>query len=119
MHVFHDEAHFTRVFDELEVLISLGNVTLVEGEEYEYHLPWTGCFFWRGTHRDRFLAEIRESLDAEGNDSPFVTSWTCGKTPDVCRERIEALEDKVADVGWDRQFVSERMRRKLGETHRR
>ena len=119
VHVFHDEAHFTRVFDELEVLISLGNVTLVEGEEYEYHLPWTGCFFWRGTHRDRFLAEIRESLDAEGNDSPFVTSWTCGKTPDVCRERIEALEDKVADVGWDRQFVSERMRRKLGETNRR
>ena len=32
VHVFHDEAHFTRVFDELEVLISLGNVTVVEGE---------------------------------------------------------------------------------------
>ena len=48
-----------------------------------------------------------------------MTSWTCGKTPNVCRERVEALEDKVADVGWDREFVFERMRRKLGETNRR
>ena len=59
-HVFHDEAHFTRVFDELGILISLGNVTVVEDEEY--HVPWTGCFFWRGTYRDRFLAEIRNHL---------------------------------------------------------
>ena len=116
-HVFHDEAYFTRIFDELEILISLGNVRVVEGEEY--HVPWTGCFFWRRVYRDRFLAEIRESLDAEGKDSPFVTSWTCGKTPDVCRKRVEALEDRVADVGWDREFVFERMRRKLGETNRR
>ena len=86
-HVFHDDARFTQVFDRLEVLLALGSMGVLTGWEAE----WTpiGCFYWRGHTRDRFLAEIKESIDSEAARSPFVRSGICGDTPEDCRQYIE------------------------------
>ena len=102
-----DSERFTATFDKLEILLALGSEGVPSWMGQHWTIP--GCFFWRGTTRNRFLTEIRESLDALGNRSPYVNSGLCGNDPEECRTRIEGLEQKIAQVGWDRLFVHERM----------
>ena len=110
--IFRDSGRFTATFDKLEILLALGSEGVPSWMGQHWTLP--GSFFWRGTTRDRFLMEIRESLDALGNRSPYVNSGLCGNDPEECRTRIERLEQKIAEVGWDRLFVLERMRQDRG-----
>ena len=106
--VFRDSGRFTATFDKLEILLALG----CEGvpSPLQWSLTLLGCFFWRGATRDRFLAEIRESLEGWGERSTYVNSGMCGHDPEDCRKRIERLEEKIAEVAWDRLFILERMR---------
>ena len=106
--VFRDSGRFTATFDKLEILLALGSESVPSWMRQHWTLP--GCFFWRGATRDRFLTEIRESLEASGERSPYVNSGMCGHDPEDCRKRIERLEEKIAEVGWDRLFILERMR---------
>ena len=105
--VFRDDGRFTTTFDKLEILLALG-IESVPGWAQQWTLP--GCFFWRGTTRDRFLTEIKESLEAWGGRSAYVNSGICGHDSEDCRKRIERLEDKIAEVGWDMRFKLERIR---------
>ena len=106
--VFRDSGRFTATFDKLEILLALGSESVPSWMQQHWTLP--GCFFWRGTTRDRFLTEIRESLEAWGDRSPYVSSGMWGHDPEDCRKRIERLEQKIAEVGWDLRFKLERMR---------
>ena len=103
--VFRNSDRFTATFDKLEILLALGSESVPSGRE---HPTLLGCFFWRGATRDRFLTDIRESLNALGERSPYVNSGMCGDNPKDCRERIERLEEMIAQVGWDRFFNFER-----------
>ena len=49
-------------------------------------------------------------MEAWGERSPYVKSGLCGDDPEDCRKRIERLEEKIAEVAWDRLFILERMR---------
>ena len=69
-----------------------------------------GCFYWRGETRDRFLAEIRRSLDEEQADSPFIRSGILGKTPEDGLTHIKVLERRIEKAGWDLHFIHMRRR---------
>ncbi|MDD9981588.1 MAG: toll/interleukin-1 receptor domain-containing protein [Gammaproteobacteria bacterium] len=107
-HEFRDDDHFTQIFDKLEILLALASGGRASGPQWGYRL--VGCFFWRGTTRDRFLAEIKSSLDKDGDRSRYVRFGLCGKNPDDCRERIERLEEIIAEMSWDLRFKFDRMR---------
>ena len=112
--VFHDDADFTQAFDKLEILLALGGLGVPSGMGM-YWSP-VGCFFWRGETRDRFLAEIRQSVDTEQNRSPFLLSGIVGADPEDCLRRIETLEERVEEVGWDWPFKLKRMHGRTAQT---
>ena len=95
--VLRKNSHFTRTFDKLAILLSLGSKTVSTSRGCDYALP--GCFFWRGETRDPFLAEIKRSLEAHGDLSPYVRSGLCGSNASHCRNEIERLEQSIADTG--------------------
>ena len=107
-HAFRDDNHFTQTFDKLEILLALASGGRSSGPQLGYSL--CGCFFWRGATRDRFLAEIKSSLDGHGADSAYVTSGLCGKNSDDCRQRIDRLEHKIDEMSWDLRFKFDRIR---------
>ena len=105
---FPDEGRFIANFDKLEILLALGSQGTVTGLMGD----WSpiGCFYWRGETRDRFLAEIRRSLDEEQADSPFIRSGILGKTPEDGLTHIKVLERRIEKAGWDLHFIHMRRR---------
>ena len=101
--VFFDNVHFTRAFDKFEILVALRGLSL----NRDWPLA-VGCFFWRGATRDRFLAEIRESLQTESPDSLIPTSGLLGADREKSHWDIIALEAEIASTGWDPVFTRER-----------
>ena len=106
---FPDEGRFIANFDKLEILLALGSLGADTGGIGE----WSplGCFYWRGRTRNRFLSEIRQSLDEEQAGSPFIRTQILGKTPEEGRARIDDLETKIETAGWDLHFIHMRRRR--------
>ena len=106
---FPDEGRFIANFDKLEILLALGSQGTVTGLMGD----WSpiGCFYWRGETRDRFLAELKQSLDEEQTDSPFIRSGILGKTPEDGLTDIEVLERQIEKAGWDLHFIHMRRRR--------
>ena len=106
---FPDEGRFIANFDKLEILLALGSQGTVTGLMGD----WSpiGCFYWRGETRDRFLAELKQSLDEEQTDSPFIRSGILGKTPEDGLTDIEVLERRIEKAGWDLHFIHMRRRR--------
>lgn len=87
---FREEVHFTRTFDKLEILLALGSRATPAGALWDSALP--GCYYWRGETRNRFLAEIKESLEALEERSPYVRSG-------FLRQRRQALPQRNCAVG--------------------
>ncbi len=108
-HEFRDDNHFTQTFDKLEILLALASGARSSGPQWGYSL--LGCFYWRGRTRDRFLADIKSSLDADGDRSRYVRFELCGKNPNDCRQRIDRLEHSIAEMSWDLRFKFDRIRR--------
>ena len=106
---FPDEGRFIANFDKLEILLALGSQGTVTGLMGDW--PPIGCFYWRGETRDRFLAELKQSLDEEQTDSPFIRSGILGKTPEDGLTDIEVLERRIEKAGWDLHFIHMRRRR--------
>ena len=104
-----DEGRFIANFDKLEILLALGSAGRVTGLMGGWS-P-TGCFYLRGETRDRFLDEIRRSLNEEQAESPFIRSGILGKTPEDGLTEIEVLERRIETVGWDLHFIHMRRRR--------
>ena len=95
----YDDAQFLRSFDKLEILIALG-----AGRPSAWgngHYAPVGCFSWRGDTRNRFLAEIRDSLASHGEASPFVRSGVFGKSAGECQQAVQGLASYLSNLGWD------------------
>ena len=97
--VVHDEAHFTRLFDKLEILIALAGARANPWPGG--HFAPVGCFCWRGDTRNRFLVEIRESLESDGDASPFVRAGVFGNTAAECQKGVDDLANCLSNLGWD------------------
>ena len=93
--VFFDDVHFTRAFDKFEILVALRGLSLNRGWPLA-----VGCFFWRGETRNRFLAEIKESLEAESSQSLILASGLLERDREKAYVDIAALEAEIASTGW-------------------
>ena len=85
-----DPQRYTLLFDKLEILIALafahhGRPLFAEG-----WMP-VGAFHYRDGNRQRVLAEIRESLAADGEESPFVAAGVFGNSVAECEAKVEQL----------------------------
>ena len=107
--VFRDGPHFTRTFDKLEILLALGSKSVPRRMQWDY-FPF-GCFFWRGGARDRFLTEIKQSVEVQENLSPYVRSGICGTDTETCQKNIVQLERIIAETRWDLRFTIEHTNR--------
>ena len=112
-HAFRDDHHFTHTFDKLEILLALASGGSSSGPQWGYSL--LGCFFWRGVTRDRFLPEIKSSLDGHGDCSPYVRFGLCGKNSHDCQQRVDRLEHNIAEMAWDHKFRFDRIRQTLSK----
>ena len=83
------EERYTLLFDKLEILMELNCV-------YHDSLPLPGAFEYRYENSGRILREIRESLTARGDESPFVTCDIFGETAGRCRKELEKWEEWTA-----------------------
>ena len=92
-----DDIRFTRVFDELEILIALagGGVQRWSGR---YAAPVCSCF-WRGRNYGRIVADIRDSVARDQADSAYVRSGIIGGDWQDCYERVRDLDDFVGTIG--------------------
>lgn len=87
--IMPDADRYTLLFDKLEILMTL-NFAHHEFEDWRELLP--GAFVNRRKNRNLILQEIRESLAAMGNESPFVTSNIFGSTVECCLQKLTTLE---------------------------
>ena len=91
-----DSIRYRFVFDKLEILMALsyahhaGNAS---SEDWYWTIP--GTYTYQRENRNRVLQEIRESLDAMGDESPFVTCNIFGRTAGHCMQGLKALEEFI------------------------
>lgn len=86
-----DPQRYTLLFDKLEILIALAFA--------RYGTPflkgWMPCgafrYRYQGTNCERVLTEIRESVAADEEESPFVVSRLFGDSVAECEATIEQL----------------------------
>ena len=96
VHTIRDPQRYTLLFDKLEILIALAfaqyGTPFLEG--------WMPCgafhYRYQGGNRERVLTEIRESLAADGEKSPFVVSGIFGHSVAECEARVEQLTTFLA-----------------------
>ena len=61
---------------------------------------WTisGAYVYQHDNRKRVLQELRESINAMGDESPFVTSSIFGRTAGQCMQGLKALEEFIPNL---------------------
>lgn len=95
--LFPNKETFSYIFDKYEILISLS---------YSYHVKRKGKSDWipRGRYgyiskhniRQHIINEIRNSLEMQGDISPYVKSGIFGNTARECIEELDLLVKKVS-----------------------
>ena len=95
-----DSNRYRFVFDKLEILMALSYAHHA-GSESSEDWYWTipGIFAYQHENRERILQEIRESLNAMGDESPFVTCNIFGRTAGHCMQGLKALEEFIPKLG--------------------
>lgn len=93
------EEQYTMNFDRLEVLMALGAGSRIESLRGHYWAP-PGCFCFRPQGLKRILPEIRQSLQDEENESPYVKSGIFGSTREQCEAEIEKLTSFLLKLKW-------------------
>lgn len=96
---FTSEDAFHQAFDKLEVLAALSYAipVITKGERY-WTLP--GSYGWRRDNRAAIFEELRTSLTAMGDASPYVTSGLVGPSGQKGLENLGKLEEFVGHFNW-------------------
>ena len=89
-HLTRDAERFTRLFDTVELLISL-DFASNPSEAYQEFAPM-GAFGHRSENRNAIISEINESLETDGDESPYIKSRLVGVTPDEYRGALAIIE---------------------------
>ena len=94
---------YTLIFDKLEILIAL-SAARHQDEKYPGELPYlvAGSFGYRAKNAKMILREIRNSVSTENASSPFVTAGLFGDTAEDCMQWLDALEEWIPKLGWNR-----------------
>ncbi|KAB2930082.1 MAG: hypothetical protein F9K24_17995 [Leptonema illini] len=90
-HAFHStEAESDGAFDKLEILIGLSFGYQTKPSPYRA-LP--GCYGYRYRNRQSIIGEIRNSIDSQLDDSPFVKSGIFGKSAAECAGALNSFTE--------------------------
>ena len=84
-----NETQFTLAYTKLEILLALG--FMHHGASIYGNWAPLGRYFYLHEERNQVLEEIRESIAAMGDDSPFVDARIFGDTVDACSNGIKNL----------------------------
>ena len=93
--VIRDDSRYAYTFDKLEMLISMG---------YHYkNRSWSdwfplGGFVLRSSNRQSIIAELKESIERFGSESPFVSTGIFGVTSEECVELIRYFEEYIGKM---------------------
>lgn len=84
------ESRFTYTFDRLEILMALSSAYHAKRINESFWAP-PGSYGYRHDNRDRFLKELRASLDSLGDSSPYARGGIFGHSAKECIAGIEAF----------------------------
>lgn len=89
--IIQDESQYALAFDRLEILIALGHAFYAPRIMGGYWAP-LGAFWYREDNRERIMKEISNSLNGEGDSSPFVQSSIFGNSAEECMKNLNELK---------------------------
>ena len=114
--ILHDNTRFTRVFDELEILIAVAAGRVQEWLGH-YTAPVCSCY-WRGKSYSRIMEFIRDSVEEEKSESVYVRSQIFGDDWKECHDRLEDLDDFVGSIGGLSLKLAQRGQWESSQQHR-
>ena len=79
-----NETQFTSAYTKLEILLALG--FMYHGASLYGNVAPSGRYFYLYEERNRVLEEIRESIEARGEESPFVVARIFGDTAEALQQ---------------------------------
>ncbi|MBP1627548.1 MAG: putative NTPase [Holophagaceae bacterium] len=91
------EDSFEIAFDRFEVILALAYA--VHGEREQECVP-PGAFGYRHRNRDRALSEIRDSIEKEASNSPFIASGLLGDSPSDAERAFKAFQNTLSRLQW-------------------
>ena len=88
--LFVGSEDYSLLFDELEMLLTMGYATRFRYENY-----WgpVGRYVYRRSDLERVLAKMKTSIETDASESPYVVSEIFGATVDECLGNIIRLRD--------------------------
>ena len=98
--VIQQDEQYTRLFDELEILIAVNAARHHDGK-YPGGDPYfvAGAFGYRADNAKRFLRNTRRSVLA-GASSPLLRSGILGDTAEECKRWLDSLEEWIPKLRW-------------------
>lgn len=92
------DKRYERNFDRMEVLLALG--CGVRRNDVDEAYPWypSGCFIYRNSTFSATVREVHDSLQRQGDDSPFVRFNLVGNSSEVAQAHLTAFERFVNEV---------------------
>ncbi len=93
-----NDTRYTFVFDKLEVMMALGYAHQTNQTKDSYWAP-LGAFGYRTDNRQRVLAEIQQSISAQGDQSPYVRSGIFGDSAEACALALTAFGGFTEKIG--------------------
>ena len=93
-----DDARYSLMFDKFEILASLGFGAMRHRESYRNDWFPLGSFIWRSENRRRIIAELEESINLLGNESPLIKCGIFGSNAGQCLGTIERFKSFVSRV---------------------
>lgn len=99
--VVQKDDQYTRLFDELEVLIAVNAARHHEGK-YPGGEPYfvAGAFGYRAVNAKIFLRNTRRSVLAGDASSPLLRSGILGDTAEECKRWLDSLEEWIPKLRW-------------------
>ena len=98
--VVRPDEQYTRLFDELEILIAVNAAMHYDGK-YPSGEPYfvAGAFGYRADNAKRFLKNTRRSVLA-GASSPLLKSGILGDSAEECKRWLDSLEEWIPQLRW-------------------
>lgn len=96
---FASETEFELQFDWIEIVLAVAYHKLCPPIfNLQFHPP--GPYGYRNKNREQIFQEIKSSLEAQGDKSPYVRSRLFGKSTEEVTQGLTALEAYVNRLNW-------------------
>jgi hypothetical protein len=93
--LFQSDQGYRSGFDRLEFLWTLACVRLIQEQKRLLWVPF-GNYLYRSDSYTRLMKDVRTSLSAKGELSPYITSSIFGNSVEECGQVLDEVERAVA-----------------------